>query len=778
LSRAADSSTLSFQALAGQGEYKALAALVYHADMEGALGALAASARDPEALRWVVALLARKLSPEGYQPHEQATLEAYVQQLDDNLPGDLRVPEFLREGVEEFILTIPTPAQQPWPRAETQARVLRNLDVEDTFALDLAESVLALEERDEDVEEAAFALLGRSRDPERRSVIFEHTDDLPAEERISPLTKLSPPLYDAEEDRLVELLDEALPTLAAVGVDQEDRNLAGKLSAGGLEEILRRQAESSGAQQLLAGDLFVASLWPEKLKHLLSADLPPTLTEQLVAQAAAQMTLDTLLEFGRWAYGRIDAALLSPVLNQVAAQAHSPYNPEIHSKCVRALSEFALRTNSPEVAQTLAARSSPGDLAALPQSLVSSAVRAQRLGRVCASILARGEEDLSEDVVRWLERLAEDAYREALLVGIDDQTQDLGLNFDLELLGPCVLGYPRAARTLCSMDGGDAALGAAEESDDPEGQMLWVAEAAVEELDEAALETVAERCTWRSLTGEQYRRLIASYSRQPEALLDEAARALDSLDLPEAEAIPPRLLQELLGAALEHPVDELTQRLDQEPTHYLQQILDLRGRALHQKALELAENLPPDEDLVELLASRRDTMHGLAEPFRRVLGAHAQELVATASDTSLEAGQRVQALTLASRAEPTVARETAFELCKANSALIRRAAAEVLAATRSAPEDEVRLRALLEDESDNLTHSRLQAAIRNVSSGDVGEAIRNLWQLVGSTPDGNCTAEVLLPVSWRHDTFIECVDRARRRSGGEPSGYIDSLITL
>jgi hypothetical protein len=311
LSRAADSSTLSFQALAGQGEYKALAALVYHADMEGALGALAASARDPEALRWVVALLARKLSPEGYQPHEQATLEAYVQQLDDNLPGDLRVPEFLREGVEEFILTIPTPAQQPWPRAETQARVLRNLDVEDTFALDLAESVLALEERDEDVEEAAFALLGRSRDPERRSVIFEHTDDLPAEERISPLTELSPPLYDAEEDRLVELLDEALPTLAAVGVDQEDRNLAGKLSAGGLEEILRRQAESSGAQQLLAGDLFVASLWPEKLKHLLSADLPPTLTEQLVAQAAAQMTLDTLLEFGRWAYGRIDAALLS-----------------------------------------------------------------------------------------------------------------------------------------------------------------------------------------------------------------------------------------------------------------------------------------------------------------------------------------------------------------------------------------------------------------------------------------------------------------------------------
>jgi len=778
VSAEADSSVLSLKTLAESGEYTALAALVHHADMEDALGALAASARDQKALSWVVALLALKLPPEGYEPHAQTKQEAYVQQLNDNLPEDLRVPEELREEVEEFVLTVPTLAQQPWPRGEAQACILRNLDGEDAFALGLAEAVLALEERDEDVEDAAFAVLGRSREPGRRSVIFERTDDLPVEERLPPLTELSTPLYEAEENRLIELLDEALPYSAAVGVDPEARTLAGNLSAEGLEEVLRRRAESSASYQLLSGDYFVAHLWPEKLKRLLSANLPPTLTEQLVAQAASQMPLDPLLEFGRWAYGKIAAELLSPVQNKVSAQIPNPYNPEVHSKCVRALSEFALRTDDPNVAKTLADCASAGDLAALPRSLVSSAARAKRLGRAFASALARHDEDLSEDVIGWIERLADDAYRQALLIGMDEQFQEFGLEVELDLLGPCVLGYTRAARTLCSMDGGRAALEAAEESDDPEGQVLWVVEAAVEELDEAAFETAAKRCTWRSLVDEQYRRLIVAYSRRPEVLLDEAARAIASLDLPEAEAVPPRLLQDLLGAALEHPVEELTQRLDQEPVHYLQQMLDLRGRALHEKALKLAGSLPPDEDLVGLLVSRRDTMQGLTEPFERVLGAYAQKLVATASDASLEAGPRVQALTLASRAEPAAAREAAFELCKANSALIRRAAAEVLATTKSTSEDEPRLQELLEDESDNLVFSNLQAAIRNVSSGDVEEAIRNLWHLVGSTPDGTCTAEVLLPSAWRHETFVQCVDRARARSGGEPTGYIDSLITL
>jgi hypothetical protein len=238
------------------------------------------------------------------------------------------------------------------------------------------------------------------------------------------------------------------------------------------------------------------------------------------------------------------------------------------------------------------------------------------------------------------------------------------------------------------------------------------------------------------------------------------------------------LLQELLSAALEHPVEELTQRLEQKPTHYLQQMLDLRSRPLHRTALEFAGNLPPDEELVGLLVSRRETMQGLEEPFRLVLGEFARQLVATASDTSLKVAPRVQALTLASRADPAAARETAFELCKAHAASIRQAAAEVLATTTSAPEDELRLRELLGEETDNLAHSSLEAALRNVRSGDVENAIRNLWQLVGMSPDGTCTAEVLLPGDWQREEFVNCVDTARARSGGEPTGYIDSLVTL
>lgn len=775
---AADPSSLGLGVLAERGEYTALAALVEHAEMEDALGWLAAIAQDPEALRWLMALLASKFPPEGYPQQEQGQLDLYVQQLDDQLPEDLRVPEDLREEIKEFVLTPPTPPQQPWPRGEAQARVLRNLREDDPFALDLAESVLAVEGRDEEVGEAAFALLGLSRDFGRRSVVFDRTDDLSVEDRLTTLTALSAPLYEAEEDRLVELLDEALPSLAAAGVATEARSLAGMLSAERLEEILRRHAESSGSQQLLDGDSFVADLWPVKLKHLLSADMPPTLAEELVDQAAFQMTLDPLLEFGRWAYGNLDPDLLSAVLRKVAGEARSPYDPDKRAKCIRALAEFNVRTEDSDVARILADSVSPGELLALPQSLLPSAVKARRFGRTCASILAQEDADLTKDVVGWLEQLTEDTRRRALLEGIGDQAQELELDLDLDPLGPCVLGYPLATRSLCGMDGGDAALAAAQESEDPEGRVLGVVEASIHELEDGALETVAERCTWTSLTEEQYRRLIAAYSERREVLLDEAARALASLELPEAEAIPPHLFQALLGAALTHPAEELMQRLEQEPTHYLEQMLTLRGRALPEKALEIAGSLAPDDDLVKLLVSRRGTMQGLAKPFGRVLGAYARELVATASDTSLKDAPRVQALELAAQAEPSAAREAAFDLCTANSAPIRRAAADVLATTTSAPDDEPRLRELLEEETDNLTHSRLEAAIRNVRSGGVEEAIRNLWQLVDMVPDGTCTAEVLLPGDWRREEFVEWVDTARASFGGEPKGYINSLIIL
>jgi hypothetical protein len=530
---------LSLEALADRREYTALAALVEHAHIVDALGWLAARARDPEALRWLVALLASKLPPEGYPQHEQGQQEGYVRELDVALPEGLHVPEHLREETKEFVLTPPTPPQQPWPRGEVQARVLRNLSADDPFALDLAEFVLTIDERDENVGEAAFALLGRSRDPVRRSVVFDRTENLSVEERLTTLTALSAPLFEAEEDRLVELLDEALPFLATVGVATEARSLAAMLPADQVEEVLRRHADSTGSQALLDGDSFVADLWPEKLKHLLLADLPPALAEELVNQAAGRMSFDPLLEFGKWAYGNLDAELLSAVLRKVAGEARSPHDPDKRAKCIRALAEFNIRTDDPEVAQTLAEDVSPQELLALPRSFLSSAARARRFGRTCASILVQEDEDLTNDVVGWMERLTEDTRRRALLEGIGDQARELELDFDLDPLGPCVLGYPLATRTLCDMDGGDAGLAAAQESDDPEGQVLRVVEASIGELEDSALETVAERCTWRSLSSEQYRRLIAAYSERPEVLLDEAARALTSLDLPEAEAIPP-----------------------------------------------------------------------------------------------------------------------------------------------------------------------------------------------------------------------------------------------
>lgn len=138
-------SVLNLTALAKDGQYMALATLVHHANSEEALGALAASARDPKALAWVVALLGSKLPPEDYQAYEQGDQEAYVRQLDDHLPEDLVVPGDLQDMVKSFILTAPAQVQDPLLRGEAQARVLRNLRAEDSFALDLAETLLSLE---------------------------------------------------------------------------------------------------------------------------------------------------------------------------------------------------------------------------------------------------------------------------------------------------------------------------------------------------------------------------------------------------------------------------------------------------------------------------------------------------------------------------------------------------------------------------------------------------------------------------------------------------------
>lgn len=788
-------SGLHEQSLAERGEYTALAALAHHTNQGAALAHLVANARDPEALGWVVALISQKLPPQRPAQDQRNNQAATVQQLTDNLPEGLCIPADLRESLEEFVLTVAPLApqnqrsgqpQQSWPRGEAQALILGQLDAGDEAALELAEAVLDEGESEANVEESALALLGRSQDLERRSVIFKHTDDLSPGERLSPLTLLKQPLHEPEEETLVELLDEALPIRNTGGGNNqalEDlrshaRTLAGKLSAEKLEELLRCQAESNGSQQLLSGYSFVSRLWPDKLKHLLSAGLPDAATVQLVAQAAAQMQLDPLLELGRWSYGKLDDETLVPVLQKVSDYTERQRTSEEHSKCVRALLEFALSTDDAEVAQTCANHLSEGDLRKFPRSHVPSGVRAGRLGRVCASALAREDEELSQDVAFWIRRFKEDRLRQALLEGIGHQEDELGMEVNLGFLGSRVLGYSQAARTLCSMDGGGTALLAAEKSSDPKEWVLWVAEVAVEELDEEALDTVGKGCSWLSLTEEQYGRLIAAYSRRPEVLLDESARALDSLGRPEAEMIPPRLLRELLEAALEHPAADLASRLEYGSSHYLGQMLDQRGRALHETALKFAEGLPPDADLVELLVSKRDTTQGLGESFKRVLEAYAQQLVAQASNTTLEADPRIQALTLASRAEPTLAREAAFGLCEAGDVEIRRAASDVLATTKSAEGDEEHLQTLLGEETDGITYSKLEAAIRNVKSGDIQEAIRHLWNLVDREPDGTCTAEVLLPGGWRRDSFIECVDIARARSGGEPSGYIGSLITL
>ena len=82
-------------------------------------------------------------------------------------------------------------------------------------------------------------------------------------------------------------------------------------------------------------------------------------------------------------------------------------------------------------------------------------------------------------------------------------------------------------------------------------------------------------------------------------------------------------------------------------------------------------------------------------------------------------------------------------------------------------------------EGDRDTKEQLRLALLRIRSGGVGEAVRNLLDLVSSglAPESAPVATVLRYASW-HDSFVACVDEARSARLGTPRGAIDACQRL
>lgn len=352
--------------------------------------------------------------------------------------------------------------------------------------------------------------------------------------------------------------------------------------------------------------------------------------------------------------------------------------------------------------------------------------------------------------------------------------------FDLGFLATEVLAYPRSMRVLARA-GHDRELVETAEKLGAAGVWLDVADATVEHLDDDSLAAVMDALGWFNLDAGRYGRYVAALRRRPYALILEASDALASLS--QAETASAAHLQEVLEAALDAAQEagpgDLEALSGGEGLDRLQRLLRRREKRLRRLALRWAEILEPDEDLISLLVERRTAARSEEDRqgLTKVLRGHALSLASRAKDTSLGWEERAGALGLALLADGGVARDAAFALAETPDAHLRSAAAQALAATEGRPEDEQTLRDLLDNEGDSAVAEGLQAALRNISSGNVPQAVENLFVLVG-LPEVEADPRVFVPAGEWDARFVECVDSARRRRGGDPGAYVGALNRL
>ena len=320
-----------------------------------------------------------------------------------------------------------------------------------------------------------------------------------------------------------------------------------------------------------------------------------------------------------------------------------------------------------------------------------------------------------------------------------------------------MLGYRQSIGVLAEAGYGRAIVAAAKQADAPVRDCLLVAEAAIRDLDDATLEELREELHWSAIDLGDYGRYVAAMSQRLEVLFQETEKALDSLSGPEADVIAADKLALLLRAALDAGTDTENGAEDlggvtDRPTEHLQWLFGTASRPLHTLAREWAEQLRPDEDLVQLIVQTAETTVGAEEEFCRVRRTLAAKLVDETHSPANDWESRGECLELAREADPEIARQAALALGGTGPTDFRQRVAKILADTDAREADEEALRRLAESETHARVQKQLTAALRNITSGSVGRAVQNLRSQVGRDPDEGPDVDVLLPDEDWHES--------------------------
>jgi hypothetical protein len=259
----------------------------------------------------------------------------------------------------------------------------------------------------------------------------------------------------------------------------------------------------------------------------------------------------------------------------------------------------------------------------------------------------------------------------------------------------------------------------------------------------------------------------------PKTLCDLTERQIATLDGPEATAAPAERLVVFLERALDagfaanlSAIDDALRRLIKGP------------RELHALAARLLVEMPPTTQLVDATVVA-DENYATASPYAAVRLNQARALGDIALDNTLPTNERVDALSLARKADGPTARGAAFRVGSSAPVELRHAVAEVLASTDGALAETDAIQRLLDQEPDLSTKELLEQALRHITSGSVGEALRNLLKVLDIVDEaGEPDVAVVLPHPSRHEAFVHCVDEARTAIGGPPTGAVQALLRL
>ncbi|MCF6506583.1 hypothetical protein E9549_04045 [Blastococcus sp. MG754426] len=658
--------------------------------------------------------------------------------------------------------------------------------------------------------EAALDILGASRRPEDRAAVFDLANQQNYSKRGGVLARLSDPIEAEEARRIVE----AIADMRGRGAERTDwepvarllRRIPAEVATEFLAEPFRH---GTGRQTLLEAGL-VTSLGAERLREVLTGLTEPAVAEELLQRAASELPQDDVAAFSAWAHDRYPAAACAGFRVRLARGLQSAHlrGEERRRQALDGLWASALAGHDADaIADELVAASGTADLVERAVD-VDSDRAARQLGAVAAGMLAVDPRTADEARVGQLVADTARAARAlsphlaphyfAGLVRAATGTPAMTM-----LHGDLLDAVLEDGDTIAAFaaEGGLTVLTAhAARTPDHAAAVLLAARAHLSAEDANALlgihtgrqerrrpsdpqtETPPAGVDWTTSDRETYLQILEVANAWPEAVFGVLSRALAALDEPEARHPTAEVLRALLAHAEAHA---LADHLGQDTTGHIRRLLTKqRDPEVLRATYRWIRRLDLDADGADLgraqLVLAADISRGDRDPDLRALRMELAERHAQlAQNLALDTEQRIAYLRTAADLDAASARAAAVLLASSPTTEIRLAAAGVLAETAGSPDEHGTLADLVAAEDHAEVAELLQAALHRLASGDAGEALRNLAELL-DLPTTGLDPDVLIPDPTHRDRFAKWVDMARARSANshDPGAFIEAAINV